>query len=225
MGDRRRRNESREAEDQSPDKEARRALRREELLDAATDAIRRDGPGISMEAMAAAAGVTKPILYRHFGDRDGLVLALAGRFSTNLMEQLQRSLSAAAEPRDLLASTIDTFVAFIEADPELYRFLVHRAVREETGAADELHGFIRQVSQQVTVVLGEQLRLAGHDSGGAEPIAHGIVGMVHAAGDWWVDRRTMPRARLVEYLTTVLWDGMGALRLPAGAVTDPKETS
>ncbi|HUF32099.1 MAG TPA: TetR/AcrR family transcriptional regulator [Acidimicrobiales bacterium] len=212
MGERRR---DRKDDDGTADKEARRALRREELLDAASEAIRRDGPAISMEAMAAAAGVTKPILYRHFGDRDGLVLALAGRFSTNLMAELQRSLATAAEPRDLLASTIDTFVAFIEADPELYRFLVHRAAREEPGAADELQGFIRQVSQQVTLVLGEQMRLAGHDSGGAEPIAHGIVGMVHAAGDWWVDRRTMPRSRLVEYLTTVLWDGMVSLRLPA----------
>jgi AcrR family transcriptional regulator len=207
MGERRR-----SRKDEGFDRDTRRALRREELLDAATDAIRRSGPSISMETMAAAAGVTKPILYRHFGDRDGLVHALAGRFSTNLMEQLQGSLAADGDPRERLASTIDAFVAFIEADPDLYRFLVHRAAREEPGAADELQGFIRRVSQQVTLVLGEQMRRAGLDSGGAEPIAHGIVGMVHAAGDWWVDRRTMPRSRLVGYLTSVLWEGLSAMR-------------
>ena len=78
-------------------------------------------------------------------------------------------------------------------------------------AGDEtLIGFMRQVGQQVAVVVGEQLRAAGQDSGGAEPIAHGIVGMVHNAGDWWLDHRAMPRARLVEYLADLLWSGTAA---------------
>jgi hypothetical protein len=59
-------------------------------------------------------------------------------------------------------------------------------------------------------VVGEQLRSAGRDSGGAEPIAHGIVGMVHSAADWWLDHQTMPRRRLVEYLADLLWSGTAA---------------
>jgi hypothetical protein len=58
------------------------------------------------------------------------------------------------------------------------------------------------------VVLGEELRDAGKDSGAAEPLAHGIVGMVHAAGDWWLERRNMTRARLVAYLTEFVWHGL-----------------
>ncbi|MBA3654674.1 MAG: TetR/AcrR family transcriptional regulator [Actinobacteria bacterium] len=176
--------------------------RRPELLDAATEAIRRHGPSASMTQIATQAGITKPILYRHFDDRDGLVHALAERFSADLMAELQRALQSSDDPRQLIVGTIDTYVAFIERDPDIYRFLV----RHVTGDTDLL-GFMRQVGQQVAVVVGEQLRNAGQDSGGAEPIAHGIVGMVHAAGDWWLDSRSMPRTRLVDYLAELLWTG------------------
>jgi AcrR family transcriptional regulator len=180
--------------------------RRPELLDAAAEAIRRHGPGASMTQIAAQAGVTKPILYRHFGDRDGLVHALGERFSTELMAELQDALQSAGDPQDLMVRTIDTYVAFIERDPDIYRFLVRHVAGDAA-----LTGFMRQVGQQVAIVVGEQLRQAGRDSGGAEPLAHGIVGLVHSAGDWWLDARSMPRERLVGYLAELLWTGMAGL--------------
>ena len=96
----------------------------------------------------------------------------------------------------------------MERDPSLYRFVV-QGVTADT--ADTLGDFMDQVGRRVAIVVGEQLRAAGQDSGGAEPIAHGIVGMVHSAGDWWVERQTMPRARLVGYLTDLLWSGLAPL--------------
>ena len=192
----------------------RRALRRAELLDAALIAIRRVGAGASMNDLAAEAGVTKPILYRHFGDRNGLVAALAERFTADLMADLQRALAAAQQdPHATVAATVDAFVAFIERDPEVYRLLVHRAVREQPGAVEALGGFLRQVGQAIAVVLGEQLRQAGADSGGAEVLAHGMVGLVHAAGDWWLEHQSMPRARLVAYVTELLWGGLSSMGL------------
>lgn len=188
-----------------------RALRRASLLDAAVDAIRARGAGVSMEELARAAGVTKPILYRHFGDRGGLIAQLGERFATDLEKQLQRALGAGTSPRHTLVATIDAYLAFVEHDPEVYRFLVERLTGEHADAARQLGNFLRQVGAQIAVVLGEQLRAAGVDSGGAEPLAHGIVGMVHAAGDWWLERRTMPRERLVEYLADLLWRGFSGL--------------
>jgi AcrR family transcriptional regulator len=188
--------------------------RRPEFLDAAVEAIRRYGPSASMTQIAAQAGITKPILYRHFRDRDGLVHALGERFSDELLRELQAALLSDNDPHQLLIRTIDTYIAFIEADPHVYRFLVRHVAGDET-----LTGFMRQVGQQVAVVVGEQLRAAGQDSGGAEPIAHGIVGMVHNAGDWWLDHRSMPRARLVEYLADLLWTGTAAfVQTEMGAV-------
>ncbi|HVM09774.1 MAG TPA: TetR/AcrR family transcriptional regulator [Acidimicrobiales bacterium] len=207
----------------------RRNARREELLDAALIAIRRLGPSASMNELAAEAGVTKPILYRHFGDRDGLVAALAARFTADLMGELQAALAQSADttadPRSTVESTVDAFVRFLESDPDVYRLLVHRAVREQPGAAEALGGFLRQVGQAIALVLGEQLRAVGADSGGAEVLAHGIVGLVHSAGDWWLENPTMPRARLVAYVTDLLWGGLSSMGLGAAANRSEETTT
>lgn len=183
-------------------------------------AIRRLGPAVTMTELAAEAGVTKPILYRHFGDRDGLLGAIAQRFTAELMADFESSLRRSdLAPRQLVESTVDVFVAFLEREPEVYRLLVDHAVKTQPGAADALGGFLRQVGQAIAVVLGEQLRSAGADSGGAEVLAHGIVGLVHSAGDWWVEHRTMPRARLVAYVTDLLWGGLSSMGMPTGGPT------
>ena len=178
--------------------------------------IRRDGPGASMEKIAAEVGVTKPILYRFFDDRAGLSQAVAEQFATALLAELQTSLGTGGTPRELLARTVDAYLAFIERDPNVYRFLVNGS---HASAQSELAGFIRRVAQEVSVVVGEQLRAAGVDSGAAEPWAYGLVGMVHLAGDWWLDRQPMPRARLVEYLTTLVWDGLASTGIGGGATS------
>jgi AcrR family transcriptional regulator len=192
------------------DRDARRAERRAGLLDAAVEVVRREGPGVSMETIAAEAGVTKPIVYRHFGDRHGLVAAVAERFAHDLLAELRSSLARETDPRELLAGTIDAYLAFVERDPNVYLFLCQR-VPSESDAASQFHGFVRQIASEVAVVLGERLRAAGADSGPAEPWAYGLVGMVQLAGDWWIERRSLPRARLVEYLTRLVWDGLDAV--------------
>ena len=195
------------------------------MLDAALTAIRRIGPTVSMTELAAEAGVTKPILYRHFGDRDGLVAALAARFTADLMGELQAALAQPTMPRDTIESTVDAFVSFVERDPDVYRLLVHRAVREQPGAAEALGGFLRQVGNAIAVVLGERLRDVGADSGGAEVLAHGMVGFVHAAGDWWLEHPTMPRSRLVTYVTDLLWGGLASLGMAVGDAARPEASA
>lgn len=192
--------------------EEERAARRDALLDAAVEAIRRHGPGVSMEDLAKAAGVTKPILYRHFGHRDGLTTALATRFADGLQATLQAAMIAGSGPRETLEKTIDAYLAFVERDPGVYQFLVRRLL-EPPEVEFSVGNFLHQVGNQVALVLGEQMRSAGVDSGGAEPLAHGIVGMVHAAGDWWLERQTMPRSRVVAYVSGLLWGGMVGIGL------------
>ncbi len=198
----------------SNDRSAARASRREELLDAAVGAIREQGAGVSMEAIAAAGGVTKPILYKHFSDRDGLAEAIAERFSTGLVSELSQSLEREAAPEELLRSTIDAYLRIVERDPAVYGFLVSR-LGSPAGEATQ-SGLVGDIGRRVAVVLGEQLRLAGQDSGSAEPWAFAIVGMVHMAGDWWLSRGTMTRARLTDELTRLLWQGLGGLGGRAG---------
>lgn len=181
-----------------------RADRREELLDAAIAGIRKHGASASMDQLAAEAGISKPILYRHFGDRAGLINAIADRFANQLEAQLLASITAVTDDTHaLLVRTVDAFVAYIEEDTALYRFIV----QPQYDAAIDLGGFLDRLSAYIAVAIGEQLRSLGRDSGGAEVIARGVVAFVHASGDWWVDRKTMPRARLVSYVADFLTNG------------------
>lgn len=185
---------------------ARRDARREAFLEAAVTVIRRDGAGASMEAMAREAGVTKPILYRVFGDREGLLMALGERFAAELMRALDDVLHRGDDGRTTLTKGIRVYIDLIERDLNIYRFLTARLSTELHGSTG---GFAQEVARSISVVMGERLRDERTDSGAAEPWAYGLVGMVHMAGDWWIERRTMPKERLVEYVVALLWDGLG----------------
>lgn len=198
----------------SEERDDRRAERRIQLLDAAVGAIRELGPGATMEQLAKAGGVTKPILYRHFGDRDGLITAIAERFSNDLLTSVTTPLAADATARELLRSTVDSYVGFIERDPNLYRFMVQHPPERGDGRT-HINSLVDLIARQVAAVVGERLRQAGRDSGAAVPWAYGIVGLVHQAGDWWVDDQTMSRETLVSYLVSLLWEGLDAAQTPA----------
>ena len=213
-----------------PQRDARRDERRAELLAAADAVIRRDGPGASMSEIASAANVTKPILYKHFGDKGGLYQAVAERYLNQLLDLLRAALTADpdvpmsaddrfADAKRRIQNTIDAYLAFVEREKEVYAFLMHRAVTERSEAQVTVADFIRQLGVEIAIILGEELRRYGVDSGAAEPWAHGMVGMVYLAGDRWLDRPTMPRERLVEYLTQLLWNGFSSL--PVTLRADP----
>ena len=187
-------------------RQAQKAERRQQLLDAAVSAIRRDGPGTSMEAMAAAAGVTKPILYRHFGDRDGLVTALADRYSAELVGRIGDTLGDGADigPRDLLRAAIESYVTFIEADTALYRFMLLQAPKSGLEVSSLIDRIVRRVARALDNRLPD---LPGGELT-AQIWAYGIVGSVHQAGDWWVATRPFDHARLVDDLTRFVWGGL-----------------
>ncbi|HET8930348.1 MAG TPA: TetR/AcrR family transcriptional regulator [Acidimicrobiales bacterium] len=196
------------------DRAKERALRREAFLDAAIAVISDEGPGASMESIAQAAGVSKPILYRHFTDREGLIEALAERFVGELADRLAEILSADIDPVEMLRLSIDAYVATIEDDPSLYRFLTSRI--PPRGAA--LSTLVDRLAAVIARTLAEAFRAAGLDTAPARPWSYGIVGMVHLAGDDWVARPAIPRAELVDDLIRLLWDGIAGV---AVQVPDP----
>lgn len=191
--------------------------RRRQLLDAAIREIRAVGSGITMEQLAKGGGVTKPILYRHFGDRDGLTAAIAEQFSAQLLASVEAPLLSSRDPRELLDSTIDGYVRFLEADPSVYGFLVQQSPILRGDERNPMGSLVEVLAKQIAQIAGEQLRLAGRDTGGAVPWAYGIVGMVHTATNWWLRDQTMSRERFVQYLTDLLWDGLGNAAAPVGA--------
>jgi AcrR family transcriptional regulator len=184
------------------------------------EAIRTIGPNASMEQLAAQGGVTKPILYRHFGDREGLGRAIGEHYAAVLLGRLATTMRADTDARELLWRTVDTYLEFLEEEPQLYTFL-----SSGSGARPDLEAagaIVHAVARQVSVLIGDRMRTAGLDAGGAEPFAYGIVGMVHQAGDWWIRNRTMSRKALTDYLTTLLWSGFEGIAREAG---DPAPVS
>ncbi|MEV6960654.1 TetR family transcriptional regulator [Streptomyces sp. NPDC051207] len=189
--------------------------RRRELLEAADRVVLRDGPQASMNAIAAEAGITKPILYRHFGDKGGLYAALAKRHTDALLDSLRAALDAPAERRKRVESTLDTYLAAIEARPQVYRFLMHPAEGSQAGEPNFDLGrnaapVLRRMGEELARVIEERVDLGPGSEQLARVWGHGIVGMMHAAGDWWLGERPCSRAELVTCLADLLWGRLAA---------------
>jgi AcrR family transcriptional regulator len=195
---------------QSTDRQLRRAERRAEMVQAAIDAVRAHGPGVSVAEIAAGAGITKPVLYRHFTDRADLQRAVGQEAAALLMNRMAPELDPAREPAQLVRGVVDAFLAGIEDEPELWRFVVHHPIERAPGA-EIVDDAREQIARLLATLIGERLRAMGLDSGGAEAWAQGLVGMVQSAGDWWLERRTMSRAALTDYLTTLIWGGVSGV--------------
>ena len=198
------------------------AERREQLLDAADRAIRAHGPDVSMAAIAAEAGVTKPILYRHFEDKGGLYRALAARQTDELLLGIQAALATPGDVRARTHATIDAYLAAIEKRPAVYSFVVDRAAAEEPAVAGYVASFQRRLADELAVVVKADLGLPALR---AQVWAHGIVGLVRAAGDWWLDEQSVSRSRLVKELIDLLFVGLSDESTASGpAVLRPVST-
>jgi len=181
---------------------AERDARREALLAAADAVVRREGAVASMASIAAEAGITKPILYRHFGDKGGLYAALAERHTDRLLDALVDSLTAGGTARERVERTIDTYLRVIESEPEVYRFLVQS--EEAVAAREPVRGFVRRLQDLLAAGIAHELRLPDDDRRAAV-WAVAIVGMVQAAGERWLELPDGTRPELAAHLTDLLW--------------------
>jgi AcrR family transcriptional regulator len=183
-----------------------RDARREALLAAADAVVQRDGASASMASIAAEAGITKPILYRHFGDKGGLYAALAARHTDRLLDALTQALAQGRTPRERVHLTVDAYLSVLEAEPQVYRFLVQS--EEAAPVQGQVRGFVRRLQEQLGRGIAAEFGLP-QDDVRAAVWAAGIVGMVQAAGDWWLESRTLSRSALSEHLTALLWGAYG----------------
>jgi AcrR family transcriptional regulator len=193
-----------------------RIARRKEFVEAALRALDKHGPELGMEDVAAEAGVTKPVLYRHFDDKADLYVALGQRGTEILFERLIPAINAELAPVPRIRMALDAFFTVIEEHPNLYRLLAHgrpeKIVDSDVVAEDK-----ELIATALTALLGDYMRMFNMDSGAAEPWAHGIVGMVQNTGEWWLDRRSMGRDAVVEYLTQIIWAAIDDPNLPLDA--------
>lgn len=195
--------------------ESHRELRRAELVDAAVTAIDRHGPGASIGVIADQAGVSRPVLYRYFADKDDLHRAVGLWGATTVLDGLLPALLSSEPVRTRVQQATDTYLALIEEHPHVFALLVGH-----TGQGDPLADGKEMIAAALARVMGDALRDVGVDAGGAEPWAHGVVGLGLSTGTWWLERRTMSRAAVSRYLTGFVWHAFEGIAAEHGAVLD-----
>ena len=200
-----------------------RAARRAEFVEAAMRALAAHGPDVGMDHIAAEAGVTKPVLYRHFADKADLFVALGHRGTEILFDRLIPALNNEEAPVPRIRRSLDAFFSTVEEHPHLYRLLVRRSLANRPVEQDIVAEDKELIAQALSALLGDYLRAMNLDSGAAEPWAHGIVGMVQNVSEWWLERRTMTRDAVVEYLTQIIWAAIDGFTRANGVVLDPNK--
>jgi AcrR family transcriptional regulator len=198
---------------------AHREARRAELVEAAVAAIDRLGPQASVEDIANAAGVSKPVLYRYFSDKADLLAAVGAYGAELVMGAMAPALITDGALRERVDLACDAYLALLEEHPNVFLLLVrHRAGDDES--SDPLADGKAAIAAAIAVVMSDALRGLGLDTGGAEPWAHGLVGLGLATGEWWLTRRTMSRASVSAYLSSFVWHALQGISQSYGVAID-----
>jgi AcrR family transcriptional regulator len=202
---------------------AHREQRRQDFVQAALRVLAAQGPELPMDAVAAEAGVTKPVLYRYFADKAALVQALAEFSTTLLLDRLLPAISADGPVLARIRDGVGAYFSVIDEHPNLYWLMARQAGAEQAPAGDPVHRNKEFIATTLTALFGDYLRGYGLDSGGAEPWGFGLTGLVQSTGEWWLDRRSMSRARVVEYVTRLIWAAVSGVLREAGIEADPDQ--
>jgi len=194
-----------------------REARRAELIAAVITAVQESGAGIGMDDIARMSGIAKPVFYRYFADKADLYLAVGRTVAETVVEEITAAINRQSNPEAMLAAGVDAYLRRVEASPELYRFVAHPPI-DRPAVTDPLSDYATVVGLHVSRVIGDFLGDAGLDSGAAEPWGFGLVGMVRAAGERWLDHPIISRRALSAHLTGLAWSGLAQVtegaRLP-----------
>jgi AcrR family transcriptional regulator len=201
---------------------AHREERRAQFVAAALRVLAAQGPELPMDAVAAEAGVTKPILYRYFADKAELIAALGQFGSDLLLARLLPAIAADLPARQRVLQAVGSYFSVIDENPNLYWLLATDST--SGGGADQVTRNKQLIASALTEVLHDYMRVFGLDTALAEPWAHGVTGLVQATGEWWLSRRLMGRDQVVELVTDLIWAAFAGTLAEAGIVIDPDQT-
>jgi AcrR family transcriptional regulator len=160
--------------------------------------------GARLDDIAAAAGVTKPVLYRHFESKRALYLALLARHRDDLAS-FAGAIPAEGPPEARLRAVLDVWFAYVEDHSYAWKMLFR-----DTGGGPEIHAFRLEVHARARAVLVEVIRSLSEVSvprRELEPLAElmsmGMAGLVL----WWIDDPGRSRQAIVDAMTRV-WAGI-----------------
>jgi AcrR family transcriptional regulator len=183
--------------------------RREQLLDIGRSLFASKGfDGTSVEEIADKAGVSKPVVYEHFGGKEGLYAVVVDREVRRLLDRITASLSG-DHPRVLLEQAAAALLDYVETDTDGFRILVRDSPVASTSGT--FASMISDIASQVEHVLAAEFKSRDYDAKLAGLYSQALVGMVALTGQWWLDARKPKRDEVVAHLVNLAWNGLSHL--------------
>ena len=186
------------------------AQRREQLLDVGRGLFADKGfEGTSVEEIAARAEVSKPVVYEHFGGKEGLYAVVVDREVRALLDAISGALAHRAHPKVMLERATTALLDYVETSTDGFRILVRDSpVAQSTGTFASLIG---DIATQVEHLLEREFARQGLQPGSAPMYAQMLVGMVALTGQWWLGSRTPPKDVVAAHLVNLAWNGLSGL--------------
>lgn len=180
--------------------------RREQLLDVGRKLFAEKGfEVVTVEEIAAKAGVSKPVVYEHFGGKEGLYAVVVDREMNHLLASIGDALTGGS-PRALLEQAGLALFDYIDRYPDGFRILVRDSpVSQTTGTFASL---IVDVAAQVEHLLADEFTSHKLDKKLAGMYSQMLVGMVALTGQWWLDVRKPKKEEVVAHLVNLAWNGL-----------------
>ena len=183
--------------------------RREQLLDVGRVLFAEKGyEPTSIEEIAERAKISKPIVYEHFGGKQGLYAVIVDREVQELLGRITAALDA-EQPRVMLQQAAQAFLMYIEQEPDGFRILV-RDTPVASGMGT-LGSLLHDIAAQVEHILAEQFKARGYDPKVAPVYSRALVGMVAVVGEWWLDVGKPSRDTVAAHVVNLAWNGLSDL--------------
>jgi len=200
--------------------------RRAQLLDIGRRLFAERGlDGTSIEEIAAQAGVSKPVVYEHFGGKEGLYAVVVDREVERFLTMATTLLDGEDTMAKFEMAAVE-LLRYIQSNSDGFRILVRDSNPSGSGTFASLMG---DIASQVEHLLGAVLKKRGYDPRLAPIYAQMLVGMVASAGQWWLDERKPRLEEMAAHLVNLAWNGLAALdpkpRLSAEALERVRQTS
>jgi AcrR family transcriptional regulator len=183
--------------------------RREQLLDIGRTVFAAKGfDGTSVEEIAEKAGVSKPVVYEHFGGKEGLYAVVVDREVSRLLDSITASL-VGDHPRELLEQAAGALLDYVESDTDGFRILVRDSPVASTSGT--FSSMISDIATQVEHVLAGEFKRRSYDPKLAGLYSQALVGMVALTGQWWLDARKPKKDEVAAHLVNLAWNGLSHL--------------
>jgi AcrR family transcriptional regulator len=184
--------------------------RREQLLEVGRKLFAEKGfEGTTVEEIAAKAGVSKPVVYEHFGGKEGMYAVVVDREIQTLLDAITTALTTEGHPRALLEQAALALLDYVEGSTDGFRILVRDSpAGQVTGSFASL---ISDVASQVEYILAAELKARKLEPKAAPMYAQALVGMVALTGQWWLDSRKFKKADVAAHLVNLAWNGLTGL--------------